>query len=413
MMSWTNLDSAPPMMLRLGFLGAVLYPAYKDYSLLPVALVCFWSLAVNGYAYSYMPTMTYLYAYVVVVFYFFQRNKEYRCLLVFWEWRFYMMFLIYIVLIDVITNSTIEPLTYSFVILCMFPLYIRKIDDRIINMFSIVFMVVTIVLSYYSLTTQEQFAGEYGNFEGIERSGWTDPNYLAMVVGMGALEGFYNVLSRQQRGKWYVYLGMIAFLISIPAMLLIASRGAFICLLGGLAILLFFSNTQKRYKLLCVFAAICFIVYLYSNSYFDLMDARMEEDDGTGSNRTLIWTKKILYFAQEGNIFNYFFGLGANEGLTLGTSKRWGFHNDYVSFLVCYGVVGLFMFLYFLLCPVLRANKLSESRFHVYANVLYVALASFTLEPISFGIFYYYAFLFYTLLIAMFSNSVIIKKQNI
>lgn len=407
MMSWTNLDAAPPMLLRLTFLGAVLYPGIKDKSLVPIGIICFWSLAVNGYAYSYMPTMTYLYTYVLIGFYLFFNKKNSKVPVVYWEWRFNIIASFYILLIDIITNSAIEPIAYSLIILCVLPLYINKIEDRHLNLFSIVFMVVTIVLSFYSLTTQEQFSGSYGEFEGIERSGWMDPNYLAMVVGMGALEGFYNIISRDKKGAIYIILGVGAFLIAIPAMLLVASRGAFTCLLGGISILIIFSNTHKKYKFLCILIAIGFVIYLYSNSYFDLMEARMEEDDGTGSNRTLIWNNKIMYFLHEGNVFNYLFGFGGFGGLTLGTGQIHGFHNDYIAFLVCYGIVGFLMFFYFLICSILKVNKSAGERFHVYANVFYVALASLTLEPIFFGNFHYYAFLFYTLLIAINSNKVV------
>lgn len=412
MMSWTNVNAAPPTVFRFVFMGAVLYPAVKERSLFPPALVCFWSLAVNGYAYSYMPTMTYLYAFVAIVFCFIQSKKYESAPHVFWEWRFYIIFLIYLVLIDLITNSTVEPLTYAFIILCAFPLYIREINDIVLKRFSIVFMIISIVLSYYSISTQEQFAGAYGDFEGIERSGWTDPNYLAMVLGMGALEGFSNLIYRDKKNIGIVILGAISFLISIPAMLLVASRGAFTCLLGGLFILVFFTKTPKKYKLIYFIIASCFIAYLYSNSYFDLMEARIEEDDGTGSNRTLIWSKKVNYYIHEGNIFNYIFGFGGFGGLTLGTASKHGFHNDFVAFLVCYGFIGFLMFIYFVICPIIKVNKYSEDRYKVYANIFYIILSSCTLEPMLFGIFHHYAFLFYTFLLAMHSKKCELNKCN-
>ena len=61
MMSWTDYNSFPSMIFRIVFLLAVIVPGYLDRDCtLPAAITCFWGIAVNGYAYSYMPTQEFL-----------------------------------------------------------------------------------------------------------------------------------------------------------------------------------------------------------------------------------------------------------------------------------------------------------------------------------------------------------------
>ena len=68
MMSWTDYNSFPSMMLRIVFLIAVMVPGFFDKDcVLPAAITCFWGVAVNGYAYSYMPTQVYLYVGLLLV----------------------------------------------------------------------------------------------------------------------------------------------------------------------------------------------------------------------------------------------------------------------------------------------------------------------------------------------------------
>jgi len=402
MMTWTSVDTAPPMPVRLVYMALVVLPGlYNNKAWLVAALTCFWSISVNGYAYSYMPTMNYLYALLALVCLFFHKRPQsvFRSS----DYIFLVGFLLYFTIENFITSVEVYDISYAFFVLCLFPVMMDEVDDDAVVLFETVFMVITIVLSFYSLTTQNLFAGRYGTFDGVERSGWADPNYLAMIVGMGSLVGFSKILKWGENNRLLNIISIAAFLIALPAMLLIASRGAFVCLIGGIAVLIMSSGTKTIYKLLLVAISIGFLIYLYNNSYFDLMEARMEADDGTGSNRSLIWAHKIQYYG-EGNVLNYLFGYGFFDGIRAGSSSAGGFHNDYIAFLVCYGAVGLILFLRWLFLPLARLNKQSSSRFMVYACFVYLAFASLTLEPISGGNFPFLAFWFYMIILSKRSN---------
>ena len=68
MMSWTDYNSFPSMIFRIVFLLAVIVPGYLDRDCtLPAAITCFWGIAVNGYAYSYMPTQEFLYVGILMI----------------------------------------------------------------------------------------------------------------------------------------------------------------------------------------------------------------------------------------------------------------------------------------------------------------------------------------------------------
>ena len=98
------------------------------------------------------------------------------------------------------------------------------------------------------------------------------------------------------------------------------------------------------------------------------------------------------------------FGVGWEKGIEYGAArlklKVLGFHNDFLAFLVCYGVIGLSLFLALLIQPLRNIKRRSQRWAVVYANVLYLIAGCATLEPFSTGNFTFYAFLMYTMLLA-------------
>lgn len=406
MVSWTNMAMSPPLPVRILFLIAVLYPGLNDVrGLLVAALTCFWSIASFGYAYSYMPTMPYIYVIVLSLglWLFWDRHKEITSRLLGGENSLVFFFLIYVWLNDAYTESSLGNTSYTLLTMTMLVPFVPVVNRRTVTYFSLAFMTITVVLSFYLMTTRDIFAFGASEFTPeLNRIGWSDQNYLGLGVGMGASVAFTCLMNTRLYHWYFVIYSLFAFAISIPVLLLLGSRGALVCLLVSVVIQFMFSKAKRKWKVLLVLAGMAFVYYLYTNEYFDLLEKRFEADDGTGSNRMLIWTKKMDAFYSRADVFSIVFGIGKDQGIgitpILGLINM-GFHNDFLGFFICYGLIGLFFFVAMLFRPLLKCRKNSPYRSVVWANLAFILVGSMTLEPFLMDLYPFYAFLFYTLLL--------------
>lgn len=406
MVSWTNIAAAPPLPVRIAFLVAVLYPGLNDVRGLFVAvLTCFWSIASLGYTYSYMPTMPHIYvlAMTVGLWLFWDRHKEITSRLLGGENSLVFFFLIYVWLCDAYTESTLGYTAYTLLTMTMIVPFVPVVNRRTVTYFSLSFMTITIVLSYYLILTRDIFTyGSTGFTPELDRIGWSDQNYLGLGVGMGATVAF-TCLMHAKIYRWYFLIYSLAALgISIPVLLMMGSRGALACVVVSVLVQLMFSKAKKKWKALLALSGLGFLYYLYTNEYFDLLERRAEWEDGTGSNRLLIWAKKYYTFIDNASFGDLVLGIGKDRGVgitqILGKNNV-GFHNDFLAFFVSYGVIGLGFFLALILRPLRKLKWKSPYRTAVIANSSFLILGSLSIEPFYVDMFPVYAFLFYTLLL--------------
>ena len=219
---------------------------------------------------------------------------------------------------------------------------------------------------------------------------------------MGATVAF-TCLMHAKSHPWYIIVySLAAFGVSIPVMLLMGSRGALVCVVASVLVQLMFSKAKKIWKVLLVILGIGFLYYLYANEYFDLLEHRFEAEDGTGSNRLLIWAMKYYTFIYNASLGDVVFGIGKDRGIgitpILGENNV-GFHNDFLAFFVSYGIIGLAFFVALILRPLRKMKWQSPYRTAVIANSAFLILGSMTIEPFFIGVYPLYAFLFYTLLL--------------
>lgn len=395
LMSWTSITSAPPMSLRLAFMAAVVLPGFwSDKGILPASLTCFWVLTSNGYAYSYMPTSGYLYAIVMVLAVISLGNNRKNAFKQ--EMRLWWYFLAYVTILNCISNVTVDDLSFTLLIVILFTYFIG--EDKIkkaIGLFSIAFMIVTVVISYYVLTMSSNIILQ--NLEAQGRTGWVDPNYMGMQVGFGGLIGAINIFRFKELDLVQKILSPIAIIASLPAILLTGSRGAALCFAAGIIVLLLSYKTNIIYKIIIISALVVFVVYLYNGKYMDLLINRIGDDGESGSIRINIWLKKTIAFIAKNPLY-WLIGCGHENALILGSNKTLGFHNDYLAIICSYGIIGFVLFIRVLLYPLIKINRLSNLKYEVYACLIYLLIAMLTLEPMSFGICAFYVFLLYVFL---------------
>ncbi len=401
----TSVGSEPPMILRLAYLGALILPCILTKRVsYPAIITLFLTVGHYGFSYSYMPYMTYIYGLLTIV----------MTLLLYSPYRrlndtppiFFVIFTIYVFIVDFLTgidrhNAHFpEDVDWCFLMLLCFFYFTVGNYKKTQAQFDIAFISITIVLSIYFLSYRDVFIQDYDSQSGLERSGWADPNYFGMVIGMGALIGVYKILSSGWKHLNFIeklpYLS--AVIISLPTLLLNASRGALLSLIVSFVFILLFSKVEFKYKLALTIIASIGILWLYQNQYFELLMYRIEADDGTGSSRTVIWEHKLQLYSQ-GNILQWLFGYGYTGGFYL-TGRALGFHNDFIAFLVDYGIAGLGMFLYMLFYPLSVVRRNSENHSLVIAIIVYLIIGCFTLEPFTHALMMFFAFYFYALISA-------------
>lgn len=411
MMSWTDYNSFPSMILRIVFLIAVMVPGFFDKDcVLPAAITCFWGVAVNGYAYSYMPTQVYLYVGLLLVSMVIINRYDKKSMM----FRGYLLpvcLFLFVTLRNLIQTTSIEEITWGLLIFILFPYFIPDKGNDNEKKMSWAFMVMTIVLSFYSLTTQELFAAGAGASI-ADRSAWTDPNYLSMIVGMGAVIGFRNILRIRNIDRFTAVLSLISFFMAVPAMLLLVSRGGLLCLCGGIAVLMLFSKIKTSYKIGVIVFIVIFVIILYTNDFLTMLEERLNgEANASNNERVWILQNRLTAFF-EGSPFYWLVGYGLQDGLKLGLPFPMGSHNDYVAFLAEYGVIGLVMFLGMLSLPFYNMKHGTKVLGEVCAYTFYLLLASLTLEPFAFGRWVYYVFLLFIIIIVR-NDNVLQRKRMI
>lgn len=396
MVSWTNPTAAPPAFVRLVFMGAVFLPTiYVKNAWLPAVLTCFLSIGQYGISFSYLPETISLYMWLMLaLFILYGRKKR---LNIFPRWLYIFPF--YVILIDLFADNTIYHIFYALIVTCLASYMFGNDYEDAEKKMSIAFIVVTIVLCYYFLFFRNDFTESYGKYgTELERVLWTDPNYLGCVIGMGTICCGIKLTDRSLNKL--IRLVLLAIIgISLIVLIQNASRGALVAVLLGCSVLFLSSPVKIFYKMLFLCLVIIFMVFLYNNSYFELLVYRVE-NDSTGSGRTVIWERRLTEFFQ-GSFLRLLFGYGHDAAMTLGTPYRIGSHNDYVAFLVEYGLIGLASFLYMLAFPIIKILRKGGlvGLYQVLTLSVYIAVACLTLEPLTLGRIPFYMFYLYIILV--------------
>lgn len=304
-------------------------------------------------------------------------------------------------MVDLFTDGFVYHIFYALVIICIFSFMFNKNYTDAEKKMSIAFIIVTIVLCYYFIFFRDNFTESYGKYgTNLERILWTDPNYLGCVIGMGTMCCGIK-LTDKTLNKFIRLILVLIIGISLMVLVMNASRGAIVAVLLSSSILFITSPVKLFYKFVFLGLVIAFLYVLYNNGYFELLEYRVE-NDSTGSGRTIIWERRLKEFAQ-GPTSNIIFGYGHKEALILGTGTTYliGCHNDYIAFLVTYGIIGLFLFLNILAFPIVKiiSTKQFLGMSHVFTLTSYIAICCITLEPFTLGRIPYHMFYLYIILV--------------
>lgn len=387
MVSWQNPDQAPSTTSRLAFIAASVLPlfVFKKIKYLPIVFILFYTINIYGTALSYFPTYYYYYIPIVLAGLYFVYNKKHNLKV---ASSSYLPFLLLLVLlVDFITASELCDISYCYLFLTLLIGYYSPYDNNFVKIFQYLFVVSSLVLSVEFLTIGRQYSIL---LSGTEREAWTDPNYFGCIVGMGVVQAILLLIGKDKKNVLLIISLMITIIVSVITLVLNASRGALLATMVAFSYYLLTSKGKWYMKFVVVVTGVFLVVYMINNDYFNILEERLS-GDATGSGRTVIWQKKLTAFANDSNILHCLFGMGNTGGAMLAFGIKRGFHNDYIGFMISYGIIGLVLFIISLVKPILKSTIYRKE---VIVGILYLAVCCMTLEPFISGYLPFFGFYF-------------------
>ncbi len=405
LMSWTNRDSAPNELFRIGFVLAIMLPAIiKETFWLPASLICFFTYSQYNFAYPLMPTTLPIYVLLIFVAYLFMYKRICRSST---PPTYLLIFTFYVLAVDTVTSLSVEKIFYCLLILLLLYKFVDGCSQKAVKTMTIGFVVSSLALSSTFLVNRAIFAVDFGT-EGLERSGWTDANYFGMILGFGAVLALQSLLNKEMKNLYEAFVYVACIGVTTVTLVLNASRGAILSLAVCYAYILLFSKVKSIYRIFCILAIVIFCVWMFNNQYFELLVYRVENDSGTASGRTIIWANKLNAFFTEGNFLNLLFGFGYEGGMKLGYGHLQGSHNEYIAALVEYGFTGFIMLLVLLIMPIVKSVRQNKRLLVMF--VLYLMVCLTTLEPLTLGQLPFWFFYFYICVLANQRESQAVKS---
>lgn len=200
-----------------------------------------------------------------------------------------------------------------------------------------------------------------------------NPNSIALFCISASLMMYHLIkVGLASKKVMIVYLIFIPILIYIT--ILTGSRGGLIGLLIGISIYFFFDSKGVFSKLSKVFQAIIVLIFLlvvfFSN---EIITTRFSESDTIISSRLPIWETAFSLLDND-----MLFGIGVfryEKDMTRAIGMPISTHNEYLSVLVYSGIIGLVIFIMFIL--ILIKSSLYAIKFH--RNPVFISLLSVTL----------------------------------
>ena len=313
-------ETEPNAIIRIGYLLAFFMPIVLKYSeLFSVCLVSFMTVGTYSFAYSFFPYQLVIYPIICLFTYIICKGGYGLSLTKNGALLFFSS--IYVLLVDVLNGGSPQNIFYSLLLIIFFVLLKGGNATYNLSLMFNGFAATSLALSIVYLSNYEKFVVSYGQGE-FERSGWTDPNYLSSIIGMGILTSFVQILRKRNAALPLKLFWIVCAGLSLISQLLMASRGGILATALSIVIVFMFMKIRSIYKV-GVFVILCvFIFWLYNSGFFDLLEYRILSDDGSGSGRTVIWVKKLNAFIEEGNPLQWIFGLGYESAFKLAGEGR-------------------------------------------------------------------------------------------
>lgn len=351
--------------VRLLLMAFYIVPSFFNIKLFPAVFIIFCSISRNSFS-PILPTTPFFILLVILIAYFLYQDKS----------RFPVkaiaVFLYYLLVSTFYFDFSQDFLIWVPVAILVADMIKNKQD---LQLLFVSFIIITFFLSFLYVFNQDAFIRYYGGVqsEGIETSGWVNSNAFGAIIAAGGVfsVGYLTGILKFERNLYTTILCVITLAVSFYVLVLNASRSSFFSFAIVSVLMLFLSKSKIYIKVLLVIGLLFFIVWMLNNNVFELLIFRMQEDTfNTGGDRTRIWQVKISQFFMENNSLKLLFGIGRENCDKLG--EFISTHNDFVTSLVGFGLVGFILFVYFILIYPLRLISLASKNNFLSVGLLMV-----------------------------------------
>lgn len=391
-----------PMGIRFVYMTFCFAPVMTRPSLFPPTLILFCGLSKYSFM-SVLPETDLYYLFITLAVVIYRQSIPYSSI----RYLFYFSFFVIISLLyqeysqKYILWGLIAILTSSFIT-----------DDEDLKTCWVAFVLLSLFLSVEFLTHINEFAEQYGNqSDELSRSGWTNPNTFGAILSTGGLMCVLYLMEHLffERTRLLNILCITTLVLCFIALVFNASRGAFLSFTISSSFAILFSKKNIWAKLAFVGAIIIIIIWMLYNNVFDLLLMRMQSDDiGTGNDRTEIWKTKLNLFGYLEFYYQYLIGIGRQACIDLG--RYISTHNDFVTALIGFGLIGFSLFSYLIVYPLLKANR--KNLIAISATLILIVIECCVLEPFFRGNLVIIMLYFFILSYALMNNNPTVEETD-
>lgn len=278
-------------------------------------------------------------------------------------------------------NQVVMFLWPSIIVSMAMSYSVRKIDDIYLYLKSFIIGCIIAAISTLMFRDATLAVAEYAGQDRLTAFG-QDQNTLAFLLCIGCtivLDCFKKTTKSLQK---YVSMGLL--FVFVLVILSTGSRTGLI--LTFLVFLLYFiSSGSIKNFLLVITLVIVLAPFVYNYIPDSIWDRFLQTNDlvesGNFSDRGDTWSAGLSAFKDE----NFLFGVGYSNFSTM-LHKHFGWqmasHNTYLSYLVDFGYIGLFFFLYilFIMSKIVMKIYKQHKDVYIFAYLIPFLIVMFVLE---------------------------------
>lgn len=258
---------------------------------------------------------------------------------------------------------------------------LSKLQDKHIKSILTFSIIAMAIVCLVGLLNYDRLVSDYQTSLGsVDRMEWKDANYFSFCIAIYILFSTFFI-THTNSTKYLLCLYAVCLLMGV-CMIMLISRGSILAM--SIALLYYFRKKFFSLKSVTVLIIIVGILFLfYHVGLLDGVIMRfMSEDLSSGSGRTEIWETGVkTFFAKDNWTILFGAGEGQASNMVYLDGNYWSPHNNYLEILYNYGIIGLILFITWLMATFI----LSKSR-EVRSVLLLIMINSFTIVPFTFVI---------------------------